>query len=356
MPRMVTELTQGNTFSLNADRSAWSAKREWKVLVDANESWNINDAIGVNIGDIYNSENPLPCVSIESRHDGESRLVAIVTATYRANAGGGTEPANQEEADPLSISPIARKATYSMSTSLSEIAAWGGRVVTGGVSGEWLPAQNPVGDLIDGISRLEPILTITFEQYSYSDMSSLVNLIGYVNSNAFQFSAVSIGPHCCMFQGFSVATVVEQFGRLTFRGFKVSYTFVARGHYTLTRNGPETIGWDVAIPQTGFNIINNGLNDQAVEQTALVLEHEDGKVKNPAALAVGTAGTKVRAMVTVASPGGGTMQRPASQPVALNDNGTPRSQSQTPKILINRVCTQPEMGFGTNFNAFGVRL
>jgi hypothetical protein len=41
--------------------------------------------------------------------------------------------------------------------------------------------------------------------------------------------------------------------------------------------------------------------------------------------------------------------------VALNDDGTPRSPSASPQVLINRICIQPEMAFGTNFSNFGIR-
>jgi hypothetical protein len=63
-------------------------------------------------------------------------------------------------------------------------------------------------------------------------------------------------------------------------------------------------------------------------------------------------------MVTVASQYGGYTQRPAAQPVALNDDGTPRNAAYFPmnqKVLINRVCIQPEMAFGSNFSNFGIR-
>jgi hypothetical protein len=69
-------------------------------------------------------------------------------------------------------------------------------------------------------------------------------------------------------------------------------------------------------------------------------------------------------MVTVpsgereSSSGYGYTQRPASQPVALNDDGTPRNAdnfSVDQKVLVNRICIQPEMAFGNNFSNFGIR-
>lgn len=358
MPKYITQLAQGNSFSVTSENAqgAYQATRSWKVILNSpNESIDINAVTGVNIGTPYSSTNPIPCVSIEGRADGESRLVKIITATYRATPG--SDPAT----DPKTQQPTIRPALYSMSTTLSEITAWGGRPVTGGVSGSWIPAVNPVGDLVDGVTRLEPIVTITIDQYSYSDQSAMLGYVGYVNSDPFTFSSLAIGVHCCMLQGLSSQAVVEQFGENTFRGFKLTFTFGVRSHFTVTRDGPQAIGWDLAIPQTGFNIINTGLGRSDVDQKALALEHKNNKVKANfvqqgygLSLAQGTSGDRVRAMVTVPAGDGAFLQRPSAQPVALNDDGTPRSMSMSPKVLINRVCLQPEMAFGTNFSNFGI--
>jgi hypothetical protein len=358
MPKLVSELAQGKSFSRSADggQLADQATRTWKILLNApDEAFIISDVIGVNIGDPLGSANPIPCVSLDVKADGESRLVRIVTAQYRSNPGvGGTDPKLQE--------PTIRPAMYSMTTSLTEIAAWGGAPVTGGVSGSWVPAVNPVGDLVDGVTRLEPVVNINVDQYSASDMSQLLAYCGYVNSDPFTFSSLSVGVHCCMLQSISSNAVVEQFGNATFRGFKVTFGFAVRAHWTLTRSGFQAIGWDMAVPQTGFNIINYGLTSQSdVDPQSLTLQHEEGgKVKlngdgSPYGYAFGTQNKKVRAMVTVPASEGGWTQRPSAQPVPLNDDGTPRSPTASPRVLINRICIQPEMAFGNNFSNFGIR-
>ena len=358
MPKLVSELAQGKSFSRSADGGSLAdqATRTWKILLNSpNEAFIISDAVGVNIGDPLGPANPIPCVSLDVKADGESRLVRIVTAQYRTNAGMGTiDPGTQE--------PTQRPALYSMTTSLTEIAAWGGAPVTGGVSGSWIPAVNPVGDLVDGVTRLEPVVNINIDQYSASDMSQLLAYCGYVNSDAFTFSNLSVGVHCCMLQSISSTAVVEQFGSTTFRGFKVTFGFAVRAHWTITRHGFQAIGWDMAVPQTGFNVINYGLSSpNQVDVQALTLQHDEtGKVQlnsdgTPATYAFGTQTKKTRAMVTVPAGQGGWTQRPCAQPVPLNDDGTPRSPSQTPKVLINRICIQPEMAFGQNFSNFGIR-
>ena len=361
MPKYIAQLAQGNSFSETAEngQGAFSATRVWKVILDSpDEALDINAATGVRIGTPYSEANPIPCVSIEGRADGESRLVRIITATYRAT------PGSDPEVDPKTQEPTLRPALYSMSTTLSEITAWGGRPVVGGVSQAWKPAVNPVGDLLDGVTRLEPTVTITIDQYSASDQSAMMGYVGYVNSEPFTFSNLSVGLHCCMFQGLSSQAVVEQFGASTFRGFKLTFTFGVRSHYTLTREGPQAVGWDAAIPQVGVNVFNKGLSDDSVDKKALVLEHDNYKVKvgpqNALYLASSLPeGEKVRAQVTIPCPDGGWMQRSAAMPVPLNDDGTPRSpymgSVNQPVVLINRVCLNPEMAFGNNFSNFGIR-
>ena len=365
MPKYVSELAQGNAFGRSSDNGAAAdhATRKFKVLLNSpSEAWNVFDAIGVNIGDLYSASAPIPCVSVEAVHDGESRVVCIVTAEYRSSAGAGAGAP-----DPKSQEPTARPAMYSMTTSLTEIAAWGGAVVSGGSSGPWVPAVNPVGDLVDGVTRLEPVVNINIEQYSYVDQTAMMAYTGYVNSDTFTFSGLTIYPHCCMLQSINATPVVENFNGAIFRGFKVTLGFAVRAHWTITREGFQPIGWDQAVPLTGFNIRNSGLGRSDVDQKALCLEHKDFKVEldgsgNPKSLATGTANSKVRGSVTVAATGsdaGGYLQRPCAQPIPLNDDGTPRNIDAFPaeqKVLINRICLQPEMTFGQNFSNFGISV
>jgi hypothetical protein len=108
-----------------------------------------------------------------------------------------------------------------------------------------------------------------------------------------------------------------------------------------------------------MTIVQGGLGNGQVEQMALALQHDEatGRVKVPHEYAAGlAAGSKARAMVPLPYPGGGFTQTPAAQPVPLNLDGTPRSRNASPPVLINRICVQPEMSFGNNFSAFGIRL
>lgn len=356
MPKNVVELSQGNTFSRSSDTNAVvdSATRVYKVILSSpDEAWDLSTVVGVYIGDPYSGDNPIPCVSLDAKADGESRLVRIVTATYRATPGFSSAGAG---GDPKNDPPAVRPALWSMSTSLSEIATYVGRKVTNGTSGPPQAIVNPNGDLYDGTMRLEPVVTINVDQYSYTDQSDLLAYVGFVNSDTLTFSALTIYPHCCMLQGISSSPVVENFGGRTFRGFKVSFQFAVRAHWAWTRNGFQAIGWDHAIPQTGFNVRRTNGGAQSVQDDAIPSKHDALYNLIEPTQPLISENKVARAMTTIPGTDGKKRQAVASQPVALNDDGSPRSQSYSAeqRVIINRWCLQPERVFGTNFSAFGI--
>lgn len=377
MPKLVSELAQGNTFSRSSDGGslAESATRVFKVVLNApNETFDIEQAIGVTIGSIYSQFNPIPCVSIEGRADGESRLVRIITAQYRASAGGvnGAGGGGGGGAqDPRSQPPEIRPATYSLSTTLQETPAWGWHPkAIGDGYGAMVPAANPVGDIYDGVTKLEPVTTITIEQYMTNDGTAALQFCGFVNSDPFTFSGLGIGVHQCMLQSVSSKGHVENFGGSTFRGFQVTYTFVYRKMFSAVApqfGGNAWIGWDVAIPISGFNVINGGIGRADVDRTALALAHERYVLAgwpNAVRVAKDTGGKKVRAHVLIAARNeeDSATQNLASQPVPLNLDGTPRKAyaddfgaAVVPPVLIGRYSTQPERTFGNDFADFGIR-
>jgi hypothetical protein len=356
MPRNVVYLSQGNTFSRSSDTNAVvdSATRVFKVILsEPNEAWDLSATVGVYIGDPYSADNTIPCVSLDAKADGESRLVRIVTATYRATPGVS---ASGPTGDPKNDPPETRPAMWSVSTSLSEIATYVGRQVVGGVSQRPQAMTNPLGDLYDGTMRLEPVVNINIDQYSYTDQSDLMAYVGFVNSDPFTFSYLSIAPHCCMLQGISSTPVVENFRGRTFRGFKVSFQLAVRAHWAWTREGVQAIGWDHATPQTGFNIRRTNGGGSRVETDAIPQKADGvGNMKTPTEYAISD-GEVGRAMVIIPGLDGKKRQTPSAQPVALNDDGSPRARDYDiqNRVLINRWCLQPERVFGTNFSSFGI--
>lgn len=365
MPKSVVELAQLNTFSRSSDGGQLSdtATRGFKVILNApNESWNVHTAIGYNIGDPYDPTYPndLPMVSVDVRAEGESRMVRLVTATFRNTPGGvdGSGGGGSSRGDRRKQAPEVRAPLYSMSTSLQEVPASSWRRWAGGVLQGNTPAANPVGDMFDGITKLEPVTTISIEQFSFTDGTLLLDFVGAVNSDLFRFSGLNIQPHNCMFQNVSSVGHVENFNGVTFRGFKLTFQFIVKKNWALLSDGAvHPIGWDQAVPLSGYNIINGGLGNAAVDETALALAHENFLVKDPRELAPGTEGKKVRAHILHAAKGEepGAVQGLAAQPVALNLDGTPRNvQTQNPPVLIERYATQQPFDFGDNFASFGI--
>jgi hypothetical protein len=379
MPKSVAELAQLNTFSRSSDggQLADTATRGFKVILNSpNEAWNVHAAIGYNIGDPYLASEPgnLPLVSVDVRADGDSRLVRIVTATFR-NTPGGTDGSGGGggSADRRSQAPEVRAPLYSISTSLQEVPAGSWRERVGAFYGPAKVPANKIEDVYDGVTKLEPVTTITIEQYSYTDGTYFLQYCGLVNSDDFTFSGLAIKKHQCLFQSVSSQGHVESFNGITFRGFKLSFVFSYKANQATYMNVggeiTEGIGWDMAVPHTGYNVKNIRLGDADVDIGALALQHENFVLKDLTpqvpryTYAPGTQGIKVRAHIIHASRGeeSGAVQGLAAQPVPLNSDGSPRKAvtdsfgaAVDPPVLVYRYSTQEDMAFGNNFSNFGI--
>lgn len=360
MPKLVSELAQGNTFSRSSDGGALadSATRVFKIILNTpDEALDIFAAIGVNIGDVYSPTNPIPCVSVEGRADGESRLVRIVTAQYRSSAGvgasGGGGGGGGGSTDPKATAPDLRFASFSVSTSYMEMPAWTWIEDVSVKPVNLKPAVNPVGDLYDGVSRYEPVVNFSFKQFEATDPTGKLQHVGKVNSNSGTFGSLSLFPRSTLFKACNIEQHVESWGGLLYRGFMVSYEFAYRKNPQRLGSAGITsdIGWDIAVPQTGFNVYAfNPPGDLTQEVFGQPLKHSSGKVVIPVSLPDNvTAGEKVRAMVKVMEyQEGGASQTPSAQPVALNDDGTPRSSNPPgEKVIVYRRGQHDEFNFAT---------
>jgi hypothetical protein len=347
MPKMVTELAQGNGFSRSADggQLADQATRVFKVLLNApNEQWLIDEAVGVSIGDTYSTQNPIPCVSLEARADGESRLVRIVTVQYRSNAGGDEGAGGQ---DPGTQAPDVRPANFSTSTSLYEAPAYEWRewpVGPGFLAGGWEAVANANGDPIDGVSRMESITTIRVTQFAPTPGTVHAQHCGKINSEEMNLrSYMTCDPHTVLFRGVEAAPHVESFGPAIYYGFMNSYEFAYRPNY-VTQHGQ--CGWDATPLHTGFNVKAFDPAAPRADQDpySQPLKFVDYKLVEPLALpdriAVGDRG--VRAMVKIVNMETGAIsQQPSAQPVALNEDGTARKMDTgRPPIILRRQVQQ----------------
>lgn len=332
MPKMVSELMQGKSFSRSAEGGTLSdtATRTWKVILShPGESYYLNDVIGVQIGDLLpGADNPIPCVSIDVKGDGESRLVRVITATYKAmpgSAGAGEDPGQ--------YSPDVRPANFSTSTSLYEMPAYSWVRRPGNT---WSAIHNSAGDLIDGITKVEPITTIRVTQFSVNPGTAFAQYCGCINDEA-----MSLGPYATyerftvMFRGVEVQPHVESFGSTIYRGFMNTYEFAYRSNFV---DGEGNCGWDVVVPLTGWNVksYTPNLVDQTRDPFAQPLKKDSRKIVVPLALPDGVqTNQKVRAQVmTAESEEGGATQIESALPVALNEDGTPRKiDGDNPPIL-----------------------
>jgi hypothetical protein len=350
MTKKVSEITSGqsNERTVDGGKQADVSVRTWRVILDSpSEPYDIQQAIDVYIGDPHPVNTGLPCVSIGERAEGDSRVVRIVTATYRTTPGS-----DPESGDPNLIEPTLRPANYSISCALMEVPVTqhlpgedGGTLLDG-------PPRNPIGDMYEGLFKSIPIVTIRIEQFEAVEAAPTGNIdfVGTINDAPITFVGYPIAKHGCMFRSLEIRPHVETWGTQTRRGFMVAYEFVVR---------TDESKWNVRIPQAGFNIKNARLGDADVDTGALSLELTDGgRIKDwpDPDYAVATQDRKMRANILIAHPEGGASQRPSAQPVALNDDGTPRKVEDGREVIIKTFQVQPEATFGDNFFIFGCRL
>lgn len=361
MPRLISEISAGQQFQRSSQdgRLADSQVRTFRILINPGEVVNVEAACGIKVGDQHPFNTNIYCTSWDAKLEGDSRTVIVATFNYQStpSAGGGG-------ADPKQYNPEVRPANWSTSTSLIEVPVqWWGEVPqgNGGILSSG-PAVNPAGDLYDGVSKFEAIVTINIEQHEPTDPTRHCLFAGCVNQEEISVGSLSCPPGSVMFRGIQSKPVVENYGGNIYRGWMASYEFAFRRNkvYNLYYNGnvyDAEIGWDIAVPQTGFNV-KCLLNAQNVDKAGMPLRHTSGKIDNwpnGVALADGVAaGRKARAMVLVHSyEDGGASQLPSAQPIPLNSDGSPRIDTATPKVIVRRYRTNDMVNFT---QAFGLRL
>jgi hypothetical protein len=354
----VSEITSGsqNSRSVDGGGLADSSTRVFRVLLGTpGESFDIQGACGVSVGDAHPVNTGIRCWSFDSRYENDSRLSLVCTFNYKSMAdaapGGG---------GPLSQAPDVRPANWSTSVSTYESPAWSWRKVEkeGSVwkaATDRSPAVNTAKDLYDGIANLEPVLTISVEQFSTASPLVYRDAVGCVNKKELIVGGQRMAIGTVMLRSISSQPDVQPWGKNIYRGWKSTYEFLYKKNPARIYNGTaeETvnIGWDIAVPQTGFNCktFNPAAAGATQDPWGQPLKHSNGKVVLPLALFDNVAaGEKVRAMVKVFSySDGGASQTPSSQPIALNDDGTPRKDTATPPVLVYRYRIYDEYDFTT---------
>lgn len=368
MPNAISEIASGAQFTRSSNEGAVadSQTRVFRIVLSApGEYVDFQNACGIYIGDPHPSNQGIFCQSFEGRFDGESRMVLLATFNYAtkasaASSGGGDSGGGGNAPD---IRPA--NWTTSVATYESPVRTW--KKVVNGVAGTASPAENPAGDMYDGIVKLEPIVTISITQPQSTDPLSNVAAVGCINSSPLKCGTQTFPKATVMLRSIQSSPVVEAYGNKIFRGWSATYEFLYKRNpaYIYGPGGdafggaPQLaevdIGWDIAVPQTGFNVLAfalpGGGNSDAY---GMPLKHEKGKIKIPVALPDSIAANeKVRAMIRVFEyENGGASQIPSAQPIPLNDDGTPRVSNAEPKILVYRYRVYNEF----DFNKLGLRL
>ena len=348
MPKMVSELMQGKSFSRSSQGGslADTITRTFRIILSSpNEFFSIPDAIGIQIGDLY-PDTDVPCIGYDDKAEGDSRMVRIVTANYQTTpgnddgSGGGTDPGQ--------YSPDVRPANFTTGSSLIQVPVMSWSLLSGGVLNASQPAVNPVQERYDGTSKLVPSITITITQYD-TDPTRHLNNVGMVNKSAFAFVGMNIPIAECMLRGISNNPHVESFGQNIFRGWMRTYEFA----WCRQLCQVDQIVEGFSCRQIGLNAA--GVAIANVDAFALSLKHDDNhEIVVPLALADNVAAIS-RAMCAVPREKK-QQQLPCVSPVPLNRDGSPRARDAANPPLIDIYVSQPTMDFGINFSGFGIRL
>lgn len=366
MPQSVAEVASGAQFSRSSeqDQVADTLTRTFRIILSSpSEYLDVQRACGVFIGQVHPSNVELTCASFDARYEGESRMVVQATFNYRTHAGqDGQNNDNKREPPPT------RPANWSTSTTLAEVPkrAWRRRTALYGWERRGSAAINPAGDMYDGITALEPVVSINIEQWESQDPTRHLLYAGYVNNEEITLGSLTMKPGTVMFRGVTSQPAVESWGGSTFRGWRCAYEFAFRRNpASVTIDGvvqDVDLGWDIAVPLSGFNCRAFAPNAAAADEDvyAQPLRHTNGRITDELLLPDQIdAGDRVRAMVKVFEyEDGGTSQTPSASPIALKENGRPLKTHDANGNLINEPIvyayrTQPAMNITTTL---GLRL
>lgn len=369
MPKAVSEITEGVGFSYSSEQGQVAAEqpRVFRVVLSyPGELINIEDTCGVRIGDELRAGAGIFCTSFDARFEGTSRLVLLCTFRFRNTADAASSKGGQ---DPKNQPPNLRPADWSVSASLAEVPVYTWLLTdpeTGVPQGNAVVPKNAAGDRFDAIAKYEPIVTISVQHWETDDPTRFVGAVGRVNDADYEVGNMNCPRHTLMLRGISSQAAVESWGGQTYRGWNTTYEFAyrtnrVRGLWNGFGNPvvDASIGWDIAVPETGFNCLAFVPAGALPEEDIFgqPLKHENGKIVDPEQMPDNVAvGDKMRAMVKVFEyEDGGVSQAPSAQPIPLNENGTPRKSfgpdAADPPVIIKRYLIYGEF----DFNEFALR-
>jgi hypothetical protein len=368
MPKMVSEIPAGREYQFSAQPGelAVTTNRIFRIIRNTPDEFvDLPTACGISVGDPH--PNPqlslLYCTNYQAQVEGEGRMVILATFTYEiqnpfAGEDGGTGSGGS--GGRLALNPQIRKADWSFSSSLMEVPAYTWQKVfadNGDYGGAW-PAANAAGDMYDGATRTEPVVTVSIQQFETLDPSRHLEHLGKTNDKEVRIGSLICHRRGLMFQDLQFKSASEQYGALLYRGWDVTYQFVYRrnhvkGLWIGNTKKDMNVGWDIAIPETGLNVkAFNPVGARADQEVyGQPLKLSAGKVAAPLALPDGVAaGDNVRGMIKdMDYEEGGASIAPCGLPIPLNEDGTPRKNTADPAVLVKQYKVTDEDDFQTIF-------
>ena len=338
MPKLATELTQGQAFARTAEDAAIAdtACRVYKVILNSpGETFDPQAFCGTYVGSRHPTNINLACCDFTAKFDGESRMVAIVTFNYKSNLSVSS---SSSQNNPKQRHPRERPASWTTSSSLVEAPAYVWRRFnasdanwTSVTTGDWSVPVNPNGDMYEGVTMQVSLIDFRITQLCDFDPMSHHRYAGYVNSTDVQIGSLLCRPHSLLVKAVDVEPHSEPFLGEVWSGYKVTYGLTYKRNNIQLPNPTDRssavegdIGWDRLQVVEGYRIKNSGLGVAGVNQESLALKQVNCQLVVPNAYADNTQDTVCAAQVVVSGRDGGKTQVRASSPVALNADGTPR--------------------------------
>jgi hypothetical protein len=372
MPKLATELTQGQSFARTAEDAtiADTATRVYKVILNSpGESFDPQAFCGTFVGSRHPTNVNLVCSDFNAKFDGDSRMVTLITFNYKSNLSVSSSSSHK---NPKQQHPRERPASWTTSSSLVEAPAsvWRSYIVADEAwssvdIGDWATPTNPNAEPYEGVTIQASVTDIRITQLTDFDPMSHHNYASYINSIDVQIGSLLCRRHTLLVRSVDVEPTAEPFLGEVWNGYKVTYSLsYKRNSVTVPKAADKTtflttdIGWDRLQVLEGYKIKNGGLGTAGVDQAALALKQVNCQIAYPFAYADNTQGTLCAAQVSVPGRDGGWTQVRASAPVALNGDGTPRDLTNlvNGKYLapyIVRYQVQPEADLRA---IFGLRL
>jgi hypothetical protein len=369
MPKMVSEITQGSSFEFSSDDTTTSSQdvRVFRIIKSSpSEYINLPQVCNAPIGGEHPRNTGLFCTNFSAAYEGESRMVILATFNYRTTPSQDSSGGGQ---DPKQSPPEVRPANWYTTSSLIEIPAqtwyWASST-DGSPATVGTATQNPAGDLYEVVTKPTAIVTVHIDQFETSDPTKHCLHAGKTNELPVTLGSLNMARRTVMFRGVQSRPATESWGGNLYRGWTCSYEFLYKPNLSIYNSASsetstsvssklEYVGWDVLQPLSGFNVKAFDPDTARADQDSYgqpLKQDDDSKVvDDDLALPDGTAvGDKVRAMVKIGIKGGYTGQRPSAQPIPLNTDGTPRSETADPKVIVFRYKVTEEIDFLQTFN------